>query len=576
MFGSEQSQSSDDILVSKGGLVESSSVSSNINHGWPSISQDTKYERCSRTEQWDQASINDGCGCDKSPPIVTWSTYFYAMCAALNSVNLGYDLGVSTNAGPLLKEDMDLSTLQLELFLGSLNFWSIWGALLSPWVTDRYGRTWTFVVAAVLFGVGVLAQSRAGSYTFLMVGRMVLGIAVGVGEAVDPMYIAEIAPTHIRGQLVSWAEAGVSLGVVFGFTSSLFFDMQQASNWRSMIAVGAIMPLIMVFLVSTKTMPESPRWLVQKGRLVEATIILNRIHPKEQTERVISEIQKALMLEQVAANVVGWRALLCRPSPAVRRMLIVGIGIATIQQAVGIDSIMFYLMFVIQASGIQSNTGQALALIVLGTVKLAFVFVGACLLDRWGRRRLLFTSLLGCAASLLVVSFTISSDGEISRILLIGALASYLAFFSSGLGPGNWVVVSEIFALSIRAKAMSIAIFPNRVTATIMASSFLSVARVLTWPGFFLFLSGICLASCLFLYIYMPETAGRSLEEMAHYFSEITGDRSILDAEAVLKRGRMVAQDESVTNEESLNSDEMELPERKNLSSADLMDARET
>ena len=470
------------------------------------------------------------------PPFpVTRATYIYAMCAALNSVNLGYDLGVSTNAGPLLEKDMGLAEGQLELFLGFLNFWSIFGALLSPIMTDRFGRTITFLVVAILFALGVILQASAPTYRLLMVGRTIVGLAVGVGEAVDPLYIAECSPAHVRGELVSWAEAGVALGVVLGFASSLCFDLTDVVVWRKMIALGAIMPMVMILLVLSKVMPESPRWLVQKKRSDEAYQVLQTIYPSEETcQQVIHDIHEALRVEEAAAHAVGWTALLCRPTPAIRRMLIVGVGMATIQQAVGIDSIMFYLMFVIQASGISSPKGQSTALILLGIVKLGFVFVGARLLDRWGRRKLLFTSLLGCAASLAVVSATISSDTAIAKITLICALASYLAFFSSGLGPGNWVVVSEIFALSIRAKAMSIAILPNRVTATIMASTFLTVAEAITWPGFFLLLTGICLVSCLFLFVYLPETAGRSLEEMAAYFAEITGDRSILDIEEKL------------------------------------------
>eukprot|EP00523_Entomoneis_sp_CCMP467_P008329 CAMPEP_0168727240 /NCGR_PEP_ID=MMETSP0724-20121128/5077_1 /TAXON_ID=265536 /ORGANISM="Amphiprora sp., Strain CCMP467" /LENGTH=570 /DNA_ID=CAMNT_0008774069 /DNA_START=65 /DNA_END=1777 /DNA_ORIENTATION=+ len=476
------------------------------------------------------------------PPLsqrrATWPTLLWSAMAALNSVNLGYDLGVSTNAGPLLMKDQDLSQCQLELFLGSLNFWSIWGALLSPIVTESYGRRNTFFVAALLFVVGVLAQSTAKSYAFLMLGRMVVGLAVGVGEAVDPMYIAEIAPPHLRGELVSWAEAGVSFGVVLGFASSFCFNMEDPTNWRNMIAIGAAMPIVMILLVKLRLMPESPRFLVQKGRSGEAREVLERIYPEPGvSERVIKEIEEALQLEEAASKAVGWEALLCQPSPATRRMLIVGCGLATIQQAVGIDSIMFYMMFVIQASGIRSDTGQAVALITLGTVKLIFVFVGAKLLDKWGRRPMLFMSLLGLAASLVVVSATIDGDSPLAKMVLIGSLATYLAFFSSGLGPGNWVVISEVFALSIRAKAMSIAILPNRITATIMASSFLSVAKALTWPGFFMLLCGICLGSCLFLYVYLPETAGKSLEEMAAYFAEITGDRSILDVEEKLHGG---------------------------------------
>jgi len=126
-------------------------------------------------------------------------------------------------------------------------------------------------------------------------------------------------------------------------------------------------------------------------------------------------------------------------------------------------------------------------------------------------------------------------DSNLSKLLTVVGLALYLAFFSTGLGPGNWVVVSEVFATSIRAKAMSVAVLPNRITATIMASTFLSVADWLTWPGFFLVLAGVCLLSALFLFIYLPETKGKSLEEMSLYFAEITGDRSILDVEERLE-----------------------------------------
>ena len=141
----------------------------------------------------------------------------------------------------------------------------------------------------------------------------------------------------------------------------------------------------------------------------------------------------------------------------------------------------------------------------------------------------------------MVVSGTFVSDHPVSKVVTILALAAYLAFFSTGLGPGNWVVVSEVFATSIRAKAMSVAVVPNRIMSTIMSSTFLSAAHAMTWPGFFLFLAAICLAGALFLYVYLPETKGHSLESMSHYFAEITGDRSILDLEDRLhqEKGRM-------------------------------------
>jgi len=138
----------------------------------------------------------------------------------------------------------------------------------------------------------------------------------------------------------------------------------------------------------------------------------------------------------------------------------------------------------------------------------------------------------GCAASLLFVSFTITSDTTASKFLTVLGLASYLAFFSLSIGPGAWVVVSEIFCTSIRAKAVSVALFPNRVIATVMASTFLSIANAISWQGFFWALAVICLLCAAFVYLYVPETAGKSLEEMSHYFAELTNDRRILDLEA--------------------------------------------
>jgi len=488
----------------------------------------------------------DGGANDDVP--LTSRTKLYCLCAALNSCNLGYDLGASTFAGPLIQQTMQLSDDQLELFLGSLNFWSIGGALISPFVSDRFGRRPTFAVAAVGFLVGIVLQVSAQTYGTLMFGRFVVGLGVGVGEAIDPMYISEFAPRKRRGELVSWAEAGVALGVVLGLSSSLLFlnSTDLDWNWRWMVGLGGIMPCVMLVLV-WRVMPESPRWLLTQNCDDEAASVLRKTHPPGwDVRRVANEIQSSLELERAASRAVGWRAVLWDPSPSVRRMLLVGIGIAIIQQASGIDAVMFYLMFVIRGAGITSELGETLAVIALGVTKLVFVFVGARLIDTMGRRPLLFTSLLGCAASLLLVSATISTGTEASEASVVVGLALYLAFFSSGLGPGNWVVVSEVFATSIRAKAMSVAVLPNRITATIMASTFLSVATAMSWPGFFALLAGICCAGCAFLFVYLPETKGKSLEEMSSYFAEITGDRSILDVEEQLKsRGKGESQQQA-------------------------------
>jgi MFS family permease len=319
-----------------------------------------------------------------------------------------------------------------------------------------------------------------------------------------------------------------------GFSSGLVFaPLTNNHEWRAMFLTGTIMPLIMIVLVFT-TMPESPRWLVSKNRTDEAREVLQKVYPPGwDINRIVDDIRIALEREKAADTAVGWRAIF-RPTPAVSRMLLVGVGIAVAQQAVGIDAIQYYLLDVIEKAGIASETKESLVLIFLGFVKVVFIFVGGALFDRMGRRPLLLASLLGMTGALFMLSlcFFFSWTNGATTIL---ALAIYLSFFSIGMGPGAWLVASEVFTLSIRGKAMSIATLSNRVTATFMSSTFLSVADGIGWSGFFLLLSGVCLVIAGLVNCLLPETMGRSLEDMAVYFAEITGDNSILEAESRLR-----------------------------------------
>jgi MFS family permease len=353
---------------------------------------------------------------------ITRSTYIFAAVAAVNSCNLGYDIGVSTNAGALIQQDFNLSDAQRELFIGFLNLWSIFGSLFAHSICDRYGRRRSFVVAAISFIIGVVAMAFAGSYAILMIGRAFVGLGVGFGLAVschgrpgmdrkaafflldctlflyrqiDPLYIAEISPAAHRGELVTWSELALNVGIVLGFASGLiFYDLDDSVEWRVMFLMGAILPVVMLLLVWT-VMPESPRWLVGKGREEEAKSILQRVYPNGfDIDSVVQDIKEALEREKEAEMAVGWNIILS-PSPAIRRMLIVGIGTAVAQQAVGIDAIQYYLIDVLKESGIESEKGRLGILILLGVLKLTFVFVGGKLFDRKGRRPLLFVSLVG-------------------------------------------------------------------------------------------------------------------------------------------------------------------------------------
>jgi MFS family permease len=221
----------------------------------------------------------------------------FALCAALNSCNLGYDIGVSTNAAGLVQRDLGLTNVQRGLFVGSLNFWSIFGSMFSHWICDALGRRRSFQVAALNFIIGVLIMATANSYVVLMVGRFFLGIGVGFGLAIDPLYISEMTPAAHRGQLVTWSEMAINVGIVLGFLSGIiFYDLDDGKEWRLMFGMGCILPVIML-IASQFVMAESPRWLVSKGRDEEAKAVLRIYIPKILTSNLLLKISKKVWKE---------------------------------------------------------------------------------------------------------------------------------------------------------------------------------------------------------------------------------------------------------------------------------------
>mmetsp|Transcript_34130 Transcript_34130/g.50150 ORF Transcript_34130/g.50150 Transcript_34130/m.50150 type:complete len:630 (+) Transcript_34130:166-2055(+) len=458
------------------------------------------------------------------------SALIFAGCAAVNSCGLGYDMGVNMGAGKRLQSAMDLSDVQLEVFLGSLNLFAMLGSLGSHLASDRLGRRGAFMVASVGFVVGITFMITASGFVQLMFGRVFVGLGVGFGLALDPMYIAEISPAAYRGRLVTWSEVATNIGILLGFVSNLmFYGASDNAAWRGTFGLGMILPVIMVALACF-VMPESPRWLLTKNREEEATGVLSKVYPLNfDIGTVVNDIKENIRKDTAAEKAVGWDVILF-PSPAFKRMLIVGVGTAIAQQAVGIDAIQYFLVFVLDRSGIEDERWKVSALIFLGLIKLGFIIIAMRLFDKKGRRPLLFISCAGMAFSLMLLSLNFYVNRPSPGFAMFG-ISLYMAFFSFGIGPGAWLVPSEVFATTIRSKAMSVATFLNRVTATIMTSTFFSTANAMSYAGFFVMMAIICLFVLLFFYIYLPETKGRSLEGMSLFYAEITGDRSILDIE---------------------------------------------
>lgn len=386
---------------------------------------------------------------------VSRACYACALSAALNSVSIGYDIGVSAGVAPELQQDLQLSNAQVELFVGALNFIACFGVFLSPLFSDRYGRRAAFAATAAFNIVGLAVAVTSQGFAALMLGRVVVGAGVGLGLALDPLYIAEISPADQRGMLVSYSEVGINVGITLGFVSDFAFSgLPPSASWRAMLGVGMALPLVILGIAKWGIV-ESPRWLVAQGRSSDAIDVLTTLAgPQAQPADValsLAAVEEEVRAHEWERRAVGWRFLLA-PSAALRRMLLVGVGVAAAQQIVGIDGIQYFMLYLLEQSGVRDRGARFGILVGLGAFKLGCVFVsGMFLVDRWGRRPTLIASSLGCACALMLLAtnFLINKESipqyaNAAPALSVVALALYFGAFSLGVGPTCWLVPAEV------------------------------------------------------------------------------------------------------------------------------------
>lgn len=434
-----------------------------------------------------------------------------------------------------IKEDLNITTSQVEILVGSLNVCSLIGSLASGKTSDLIGRRYTIVLAALTFLTGAILMGLAPSFSFLMAGRVVAGVGVGYSLMIAPVYVAELSPALTRGFLTSLPEVFINIGILLGYISNYAFSsLPQYVNWRLMLGLAALPALIVVGGVLA--MPESPRWLVMRGRLNEAKQVLIRTsETKDEAESRLAEIEKAssFLLVHRGNSSNGewqgqgvWKELLFKPSRPVRRILIAAIGVNFFMQASGNDAVVYYSPEVFRDAGIDDKQQLVGVTVIMGLVKTFFVFVSALFLDSFGRRRLLLLGSIGMAISLAGLGLG-SKFLEHSMIkpvwaisLCVVAVCSAVSFFSIGLGPITWVYSSEIFPSRLRAQGSSLAISVNRLVSGLVSMTFLSISREITFGGTFFGLAGIMVVATVFFYYFLPETKGKSLEEIGALFED--------------------------------------------------------
>ncbi len=438
-----------------------------------------------------------------------------AAIAATGGLLFGFDTGVISGAKQFFREFWELNDKQVEWITTAGLIGAIAGAAFSGKATDVLGRRIVILGAAVIFAAGALWTGWAGSPASLFAGRLFLGLAIGISSYAVPMYIAEISPAHQRGALVSSFQLLITVGILVSYLSDLgFADESNMESWRPMFLVGVIPAFIL--LIGMIFLPETPRFLIGKGKEEKGRRILERLEKPELIESEIKKMKKEIEIDKKSASSLA--ALL---KPGIRTALFIGIGIMFIQQFVGINTVIYYSPEIFQNAGFESKVAQIAASVSVGVVNVLFTIVSMIIIDRVGRRKLYFIGLTGIVIALIALGFTFKlqdSLGDSLKWLTVALVLIYIVFFAISLGPLGWLIISEIFPLKERGVGMSIGALSNWLFNAIVTFTFLSLINWLNPEGAFWLYAGIGILGLVWGYYFIPETKGVTLEEIEEHW----------------------------------------------------------
>ncbi len=428
--------------------------------------------------------------------------------AALAGLLLGYDTGSISGALGFIADAFHLDTVGKGGVISIVLVGGILGALINGIVADRLGRKLTVQGAALLFIAGAAASAFSPSAGALLASRFVLGLSLGAVSASAPLYIAEISPAAGRGRLVTLFQLAITIGILLGY----FVDrsLTDSGDWRLMLGTSAVPASILLFGMSI--LPPSPRWLIKMGREEEARKTLLKISGGDlsHAEAELNEIRHVMSLETK-----GGLADMLRPP--VSSALVTGIGLFLVQQFVGINTVMYYAPSLFREAGMGSPDTAILATVSVGVVNVLATFIAVWLIDKTGRKPLLYAGLGGMLISLTAIGgiFAGGSDGGIGtgRATVI-AVWFYIACFAFSLGPIPWLIMTEIFPLNVRGRAVSIATMSSWGANLVVSFSFLPLFET-TGAAFTYWLYAlVSLLGIVFVWRFVPETKGMSLEEI--------------------------------------------------------------
>ncbi len=440
-----------------------------------------------------------------------------SLVAALGGLLFGYDTAVISGAIELMRAHFDLDAVQKGWATACTLLGCALGAALAGFLSDRWGRRNMLILSGVLFLGSALGTALPGSLTGFVVFRVLCGLGIGAASMTSPMYIAEISPARIRGRMVSVNQFAIVSGMLLVYFVNCYIGQQgdaawrEASAWRWMFgseAVPAVLLLALLFFV-----PETPRFLVAKGRVQEARRILDRVNGPTAAGQALREITEAIAHESGA-----FRELF---KPGLRVALAIGIALAVLQQITGINVFLYYAPTIFEKLGAGANAALWQT-VVVGAVNLLFTVVAIWTVDRLGRKPLMILGSLGMGVSLVAIG--LAACFQKTQLWVLAFILGYIASFALAVGPVTWVILSEMFPTRIRGRSMAVATvllwlanFVVSQTFPMMDDSQWLVERFHHGFPFFLY-AGFCVVTILVVWRFVPETKGQSLEAIEKHW----------------------------------------------------------
>jgi SP family galactose:H+ symporter-like MFS transporter len=433
-----------------------------------------------------------------------------AAIAGLGGLLFGYDTGIIASALLFIKGDFALGSFAQGLVVAAVPIGAVGGAAIAGPAADTYGRRLMIMLSAVVFIIGALGSAAAPGLGVLVVARVVIGVAIGLASAAAPVYISEVAPPESRGRLVSFFQLAVTIGILVAYLVGLAFDASE--GWRWMLGLGCVPALALAF--GMWRMPKSPRWLVMTGDdyAARATLAKIRVDDPDLIESEIEEIK-----ESIDDKPGAWSELL---QPVVKAALLVGVGLAILQQVTGINTVIYYAPTIVEFTGVNSSAGSILAAVGVGVINVAMTLVAMRLLDQVGRRTLLMIGVSGMVISLyaLGAAFIGGGGSTLASVIAIVSLMTYVASFAISLGPIFWLLNAEIYPLGVRSKAAGLGTMANWTFNFIVSLTFLLLIEALGRSGAFWFYGAIGILTLIFCWKLVPETKGKHLEDIQAEF----------------------------------------------------------